>query len=247
MFGFLFNSSSWELIRQSDFFTKLIVFSLFGASITCVAIIILKLSYFKKEVQQMKNLLFKAREARSFDDFLILNNDYQDSLGGLFLSEGIGEVRSLLKSSTLSGDSLSKRDIGRLDVLLGQFSDNALLEAESYLPVLGVSGAVSPLIGLFGTIWGLIHAFVSIGQEKSADLAVVAPGIAEALITTLVGLVVAIPAVIFFHYFSNELRKVEHMLGHLSERFISIVLYTYSKEENGRLTSSREISQDGNL
>ncbi len=237
MFGFLFQSSSWELVRQSDFFTKLIIFSLFICSIICVAIIILKFSYFRKELHQMKSLLARIRGVKSIESFYALNEEFSSNLGGLFLTEGLSEVKSLLKTENY----LTESDINRLDVALNQTTDNAMLEAESYLPVLGVSAAVSPLIGLFGTIWGLIHAFVSIGQEKSADLAVVAPGIAEALITTLAGLIVAIPAMIFFHYFSNQLRKMEQMMGYLMERFFSTVIQHFSKANlENLLVSNRE-------
>ena len=104
-----------------------------------------------------------------------------------------------------------------------------MIESETYLPILGTSAAASPLVGLFGTVWGLIHAFVNISQEKSADIAVVAPGIAEALTTTLAGLIVAIPAMIAFNYFSNELRKQEQQLSHLTDRYLSILKQTYLK------------------
>ena len=103
------------------------------------------------------------------------------------------------------------------------------MENESYLPILGTSAAVSPLVGLFGTVWGLIHSFVNISQEKSADISVVAPGIAEALTTTLAGLMVAIPAMIAFHYFSNELRKQEQQLDHLADKYLSIIKKTFLK------------------
>ena len=72
--------------------------------------------------------------------------------------------------------------------------------------MLSVSAAVSPLLGLFGTVWGLVHAFVRIGELQTADIATVAPGIAEALITTLAGLMVAIPALVMYHYVANKIR-----------------------------------------
>jgi len=103
------------------------------------------------------------------------------------------------------------------------------MEGEKYLPILGTSAAVAPLVGLFGTIWGLCHAFVRISQLKTADIAVVAPGIAEALLTTLAGLVVAIPAMIFFHYFSNKLRKLEGHIIIVSDSFFDSVRRIFIK------------------
>ena len=115
-----------------------------------------------------------------------------------------------------------KRDY--LEVLVSQHIGTLMLEEECYLPLLGSSAAVSPLIGLFGTIWGLIHAFLDISKEKSADISTVAPGIAEALITTLAGLVVAIPAMIAFHYFSHELRRIESQLLDIGEMLLILTV-----------------------
>ena len=75
-----------------------------------------------------------------------------------------------------------------------------ILHDEAYVPILSSCAAVAPLLGLFGTVWGLIHAFLQISQTQVADLATVAPGISEALITTLAGLMVAIPALIMYNY-----------------------------------------------
>ncbi len=135
-----------------------------------------------------------------------------------FLDEQQGDVKKLLG-----------KDIEELDLLLSQEVDILTVEQESYLPVLGTSASVAPLIGLFGTIWGLVNAFVSISQEKSADIAVIAPGIAAALLTTLAGLVVAIPAMIMFNYFSNELRKLEGQLFNLQDLFLVMVKKTFVK------------------
>ena len=86
-------------------------------------------------------------------------------------------------------------------------------QEEQYMPVLYSCAGVATLIGLFGTVWGLVHAFVRIGEKQSADIATVAPGIAEALITTLAGLMVAIPAYVMFHYLSVQVRKLETQLN----------------------------------
>ena len=77
---------------------------------------------------------------------------------------------------------------------------------ESYLPFLFTSASVSPLLGLFGTVWGLVHAFIRISEKQSADITTVAPGIAEALITTLAGLLVAVPALVMYHYLIAQIR-----------------------------------------
>ncbi len=78
------------------------------------------------------------------------------------------------------------------------------------------------MLGLFGTVWGLVHAFVSISQKQSADIATVAPGIAEALITTLAGLMVAIPALVMFVYLNTMVKDIEQKSMNLADRFILI-------------------------
>jgi biopolymer transport protein TolQ len=86
-----------------------------------------------------------------------------------------------------------------------------------------MSAGVSPLLGLFGTVWGLIHAFVRISEKQSADIATVAPGIAEALITTLAGLMIAIPSLMMFSYLTTQLKSIEHRLIGVADRF-SLIL-----------------------
>lgn len=213
------------LIALSDFTTWLVLGGLFIASIFCVAIIILKLLFFSKEMRAIKKLKMRVKGVKDFNDYLLLRKEFQGTLSGYFIEEALIELRKLLENKLSKGEEpldigtvpqspifLSEEDIAKFDETLDQIVDHILMEGEKYLPILGTSAAVAPLVGLFGTIWGLCHAFVRISQLKTADIAVVAPGIAEALLTTLAGLVVAIPAMIFFHYFSNKLRKLE---GHI--------------------------------
>ena len=94
---------------------------------------------------------------------------------------------------------------------------------ESHLAFLASTGSVSPYVGLFGTVWGIMASFQSIGERGSASLAVVAPGISEALVATAAGLAVAIPAVIFFNYFSNRVAEFESNVESFSTDFINLI------------------------
>ena len=91
------------------------------------------------------------------------------------------------------------------------------------VPFLATTGNTTPFIGLFGTVWGIMTSFHSIGQKGSASLAVVAPGISEALVTTAAGLVAAIPAVIAFNYFMSKIRIVETEMQSFSADFLNII------------------------
>jgi biopolymer transport protein TolQ len=91
------------------------------------------------------------------------------------------------------------------------------------VPFLATTGNTAPFIGLFGTVWGIMNSFVGIGRMGSANLAVVAPGISEALVATAAGLAAAIPAVIAFNYFSSKIRVVESELQSFSADFLNII------------------------
>ncbi|EEY44335.1 tolQ protein [Vibrio mimicus SX-4] len=94
---------------------------------------------------------------------------------------------------------------------------------ETSLPFLATVGSISPYIGLFGTVWGIMHAFIALGEVKQATLAMVAPGIAEALIATAIGLFAAIPAVMAYNRLSNKVSKLEHNYATFSEEFHTIL------------------------
>jgi biopolymer transport protein TolQ len=96
-------------------------------------------------------------------------------------------------------------------------------DLETNLPFLATVGSISPYIGLFGTVWGIMHAFIALGEVKQATLAMVAPGIAEALIATAMGLFAAIPAVMAYNRLSNKVGKLEHNYATFSEEFHSIL------------------------
>ena len=91
------------------------------------------------------------------------------------------------------------------------------------IPFLATTGNITPFVGLFGTVWGIMNSFHSIGAKGSANLAVVAPGISEALITTAAGLAVAIPAVIGFNYFNQKIKILESELQSFSDDFMNII------------------------
>lgn len=227
MFNFLTSSPVWQLITISDWISKyVILLGLFFLSICCVAIIIYKCITLRFQKQQTKKLLTLARSAKSLSDIARLAKEHHTSIGGSFLSNALGKLKYMLeRSGQTQSESkmLTTQEHENLELIMQQEMSTLITEEESYLSVLGTSAAVSPLIGLFGTIWGLINSFISISQQKTSDISVVAPGIAAALLTTLAGLVVAIPAMIAFHYLSNELRTIEMQLQDINDLLMMIV------------------------
>lgn len=218
MFNF-FNSPVWHLIAISDWVSKyIIMLGLFLLSIVCIAIIIFKALAARYQKKQMRLLLKHFNGAKNLSEIATMSKLFDKSAGGKFLQQSLFKLKTILDQKQTK--TLSAKDLEELEILLNQEVGTQVMAEEIYLPVLGTSASVSPLLGLFGTIIGLINCFISISQEKAADISVVAPGIAAALLTTLAGLIVAIPAMIAFHYFSNELRKLEMNLNDLSDLFL---------------------------
>lgn len=110
----------------------------------------------------------------------------------------------------------------RLRGAMNRAIDREAARLDAYLTFLASTGSTAPFIGLFGTVWGIINAFKRIGEVGSASLAVVAPGIAEALVTTAAGLAVAIPAVVAYNYFGNKTRQMTSEMESLSEDLLGV-------------------------
>lgn len=201
----------FTLLMESDIVTKIIIGMLGIVSIVNSGLILRKLITLYRESRSMNRLLdfiesSKSREELSF----IKKQSFSGTTRSFFEVTLMNYDELFITASTSLSLESKKRTIEVFEEREHQAITKAIMHIERGLPLLGISAAVSPLIGLFGTVWGLIHSFISMSHERSADLLVVAPGIAEALITTLAGLIVAIPATIFFHYFSNEIRKIEN-------------------------------------
>ncbi len=225
-FGF-FKSPLWELVEQADWVSKYVVLlSLFILSISCIAIIIFKFIALKQNRHELALFRAKLARAHSIHECISLSKEFSQTLGGSLLAVTVEELKSLLEEKKLHASNpvaLTQQDYDSLEIVMGQKIEALMMQEECYMPVLSTAAAVGPLAGLFGTIWGLIHAFVKISQEKSADIATVAPGIAEALVTTLAGLVVAIPALIAYNYFANEIRKIEGNLLGASDQLLLLI------------------------
>ncbi|MBW2674082.1 MAG: protein TolQ [Deltaproteobacteria bacterium] len=125
--------------------------------------------------------------------------------------------------------SLEMKGLDNIERALNRACDSETTKLESSLGFLATTGSACPFIGLFGTVWGIMNAFKGIGVKGSATLAVVAPGISEALIATAAGLAAAIPAVIFYNYYTNRIRTMTVETDSFSSEFLNIVERYYTK------------------
>ena len=138
---------------------------------------------------------------------------------GQLIADQLGTARVCLKNKK----QLTDQDKELLEGQRLSLIEDMIHDEESYLWILSLSAAVGPLVGLFGTVWGLMHAFINISEKQIADIVTMAPGIAEALLTTLGGLMLAIPTLIMFHYLQGQIREIEHMLYQISDRLDGVI------------------------
>jgi len=191
-------------------------------SVVCWAIFFYKLILLRVKKRQLKDALEDMEQVTAMDKLLSVASSYAKTVPGYFLSKNLKFLKSLLESES-GKRQLTGRECELMHYHIGQNVDEMVVNEESYLSVLSTVAAASPLLGLFGTVWGLVHSFVRISELQAADITTVAPGIAEALITTLTGLMVAIPVLIMYSYLSSQIRILEYGLQRLGDR-VSLVV-----------------------
>ncbi|MBP9765588.1 MotA/TolQ/ExbB proton channel family protein [Candidatus Babeliales bacterium] len=202
----------WSLIAQSDIMTKIIMLSLFGMSIVCWAIALYKMILLRIKKNQCDSLIAATKSVVHFSEFHEIAQDHKKTLPGYVL----------LQLLTLAKQARENGNADLLQVQSDMVVDDVMYHEESYTSVLSISASVATLLGLFGTVWGLIHAFVRISEKQSADIVAVAPGISEALITTIAGLFVAIPALIFSQYIMLRIRNLEYNLMTIADKVLIV-------------------------
>ena len=225
-----------HMISNAGFVVQMVMLLLLFFSITSWAIIIIKYRYLKrafKESSQFVEFFWKCRDLS--DAFSMAKRLSSSPVARIFL---VGYVE-LNKVSRLSWDgrkTAARQDGGKPGTINGRGAGMANVKralrratnAETtrmaqMVPFLATTGNTTPFIGLFGTVWGIMNSFHGIGLTGSASLAVVAPGISEALVATAAGLAAAIPAVIAFNHFSNRIGMLEAELNNFSADFLNIV------------------------
>ena len=213
-------NSLWLLIIQSDTMSKFVLLILLIMSVICWTLFMGKLLLFYIKEKHYTLVNHTIEKAKTVQDLEAIIQVYSHTEPGYFITKTLVFLKNIgfipLKSITAHQWELIEKNN---DTLI----DVTLHHDESYLSFLSSSAAVAPLLGLFGTVWGLVHAFISISETQIADITTMAPGIAEALITTLAGLMVAIPALIMFNYLHTKMRAIEYKLFILSDRMMFIL------------------------
>lgn len=210
-------NSLWYLIAQSDAMSKAVLLILLGLSIACWTVFLCKLFLTISKKRHLAAMLKEMHHVQTIEQFVALAAEHKGTIAGYFLSKNLTYLKSLLAKSGSAGLQPDSFAWEQFQNHLDQTVDHLMAQEESYISLLSTSAAVSPLLGLFGTVWGLIHSFIRMSEKQSADLATVAPGLSEALITTLAGLMVAIPALVMYNIVINQVKKIEYQLLELAD------------------------------
>lgn len=218
----------WALVLQSDFTSKMVLLILFGMSVLSWAVVLYKLILFRIKQRQCKQVLRELKSCTKISEVLYIAQKHSKTLPGYVLIELLAYVKQTGETQT----------IDLLSTYTDQILDEVMYGEESYTPILAVSSAVATLLGLFGTVWGLVHAFIRISEKQSADIVTVAPGIAEALITTTAGLIVAIPALVFLHYIGLKTKDLEHLLVQICDKVNNLARMSVAKVSAKNSTDS---------
>jgi biopolymer transport protein TolQ len=208
--------SFWTLFTRADFIVKSVILLLIAASIYSWALIFEKYKVFKKIFKSSEEFEEEFLNSKSVKTlFEKTSSDSEDPMTVVFRSG----ANYLINNKSQSPNVLTEKVKRVMDVAI----DKEVEKYENKLTFLATVGSVAPFIGLFGTVWGIMNSFQSIAISRNTSLAIVAPGIAEALFATALGLLAAIPAVVAYNKFTSSSRKITQKLENFTQTFLSII------------------------
>ncbi|BCV27928.1 MAG: protein TolQ [Shewanella algae] len=215
---------------QASLLVKLVMLTLLSLSIASWAVIIQRrklLKVARQNAERFEEKFWSGVDLNRLYQELSARQESNSGLESMFVS-GFKEYARLSKLNGRVPEAIMDGSYRAMRISLSKELD----KLETHLPLLATIGSTSPYIGLFGTVWGIMNSFIALGAVENATLAMVAPGIAEALIATAMGLFAAIPAVIAYNRFSTQVEKVESSYANFMEEFSGILhRQAYSDKE----------------
>jgi biopolymer transport protein TolQ len=205
-----------QLFLRADFIVKSVIIILIAASVYSWALIFEKYKLFKKidkSTTSFEEKFWKSRSAESF--YNTLTNKNKDPIATIFQSAMVELIKTKSKPASVQS--------ARVNRVLEISADKEIKLIERHFTFLATVGSTAPFIGLFGTVWGIMNSFQSIAISRNTSLAIVAPGIAEALFATALGLLAAVPAVIAYNKFNSDAIRYSGRIENFSKRFLSII------------------------
>ena len=216
------NFSVWNLFLKADLIVKLVMLVLIVASVWCWAIIIeksLRLKRLNSDAAEFEGSFWSGGSLDTLYDKI--GALPKDPMAAIFVS-AMKEWRRSVDSGVTSADHGSSLT-DRIDRVMDVTLNREIERVERQITILASTGSTAPFIGLFGTVWGIMNSFQSIAISKNTSLAVVAPGIAEALFATALGLLAAVPAVIAYNKISKDVDRYAARLEDFSNEFSAII------------------------
>ncbi len=212
--------SMWGLFLQADFIIQLVMVLLILASFWCWAIIFEKWRRIRRLSDEAKRFEESFWSGGSLDElYERIGTQPNDPMSAIF----VAAMREWRRSASQPGDERPAGLPSRIDRVMDITLGREMAHLERYMIFLASVGSTAPFVGLFGTVWGIMNSFQAIALTKNTSLAVVAPGIAEALFATALGLVAAIPAVVAYNKLSNDIGRYAGRLEAFSGEFSAIL------------------------
>ena len=211
--------SIWDLFQNADFVVKFVMIGLLIASVAVWAIAVDKIVHYARTRRAMDGFEQAFWSGQSLDElYRSLASRPTHSMAALFVA-AMREWKRSVESQPRSFAGLQMRIEKVMDVTI----QREIARLERRLLVLATVGSAGPFVGLFGTVWGIMTSFRAIAGQQTTSLAVVAPGIAEALFATAIGLIAAIPATIFYNKFVSDVNKQAQRLEGFADEFAAIL------------------------
>lgn len=210
-------------VKNFDGMTWMILIVLGIMFVAAWLIMIIKTVWWREALRDADVAIGKLEVARSVQDIeLIISQLSRAGIAAYYL---VDVLKRLLELASVNGGlrHLSSEEFTQLEQMSLQLIDNRMHKETQFIAPMGVLMVVSPLIGLFGTVWGLINSFLGIAQFRSADISAVAPGIAQGLMATVAGLMVAIPSAVFLFLMQQQVRSLEDKLTTISSQCMWII------------------------
>ncbi|SOE16292.1 cell division and transport-associated protein TolQ [Hoeflea halophila] len=220
----------WSLFMEAGFVVKLVMLGLVGASIWTWAIVAdkwISFGKFRRQLDQFEQVFWSGQSLEEL--YRTLSDRKTSGMSAIFVS-AMREWKKSFERGAKSPIGLQMRIDKAMDVSLAREADGL----EARLSSLATIGSAAPFIGLFGTVVGIMTSFQAIAGSKSTNLAVVAPGIAEALLATAIGLLAAIPAVIAYNKFSSDAGKLSARMEGFADEFSGILSRQIDERSNAR-------------
>ncbi|MDY6825027.1 MAG: protein TolQ [Thermodesulfobacteriota bacterium] len=215
------------MILNAGFMVQFVLLLLLFFSVTSWAIIILKYRYVRKALSESSAFTEYFWKKRDFSEAFAKSKNMQASPVARVFRAGYTEFKRFsmqgAKDGVTGDNGFDVPMISSIERALQRGIGVEMSRLNQLVPFLATTGNTTPFIGLFGTVWGIMNSFHGIGARGSASLAVVAPGISEALVATAAGLAAAIPAVVAFNYFNQKVRTVENEMRSFAADFLNII------------------------